>query len=52
MAAYRPLEFVVLPDVTYVRVDYVRETRRRIFTDGRAWPEEVEDGFDGYSIGK
>jgi hypothetical protein len=52
MAAYRPLEFVVLPDVTYVRTDYVRETRRRIFTDGRAWPKEVEDGFDGYSIGK
>jgi hypothetical protein len=52
MTAYRPLEFIVLPDVTYIRIDYVRETRRRIFTDGRAWPANVEDGFDGYSIGK
>ena len=51
MTAYRPLEFVVLPDVTYVRVDYIRETRRRIYTDGRKWPEKVENGFDGYSIG-
>jgi hypothetical protein len=52
MTAYRPLEFVVLPDTTYVRVDYVRDTRRRIYTDGRNWPNEVEDGFDGYSIGQ
>jgi hypothetical protein len=52
MTAHRPLEFIVLPDVTYVRIDYIRETRRRIFTDGRAWPEKVEEGFDGYSIGK
>ena len=52
MTAYRPLEFIVLPNITYVRIDYIRETRRRIFTDGRAWPTNVEDGFDGYSIGK
>jgi len=52
MTAYRPLEFIVLPDVTYVRVDYIRDTRRRIYTNGRDWPKEVEDGFDGYSIGK
>jgi hypothetical protein len=52
MTGYRPLEFIVLPDVTYIRIDYIRETRRRIYTDGRAWPANVEDGFDGYSIGK
>jgi hypothetical protein len=52
MTAYRPLEFIVLPDVTYVRVDYIRETRRRIFTDGRSFPKEAEEGFDGYSIGR
>jgi hypothetical protein len=52
MTAYRPLEFVVLPNVTYIRIDYIRDTRRRIYTDGRDWPKEVEDGFDGYSIGK
>jgi hypothetical protein len=52
MTAYRPLEFIALPDVTYIRIDYIRDTRRRIYTDGRDWPKEVEDGFDGYSIGK
>jgi len=52
MTAYRPLEFIVLPDVTYIRIDYIRETRRRIYTDGREWPAEVQEGFDGYSIGK
>ena len=52
MTAYRPLEFIILPNVTYIRIDYIRETRRRIFTDGRTWPTNVEDGFDGYSIGK
>lgn len=58
MTAYNPMEIVVLPNVTYIRIDYVRETRRRIFTDGRKWPEigtgpgQVEEGFDGYSIGK
>ena len=52
MTAYQPMEIIVLPRITYVRIDYIRETRRRIFTDGRAWPKEVEPGFDGYSIGK
>jgi hypothetical protein len=52
MTAYRPLEFIVLPDVTYVRIDYIRETRRRIYTDGRSFPKEAEEGFDGYSIGR
>jgi hypothetical protein len=52
MTAYRPLEFIVLPDVTYIRIDYIRETRRRIYTDGRSFPKEAEEGFDGYSIGQ
>ena len=52
MTAYQPMEIIVLPDTTYIRIDYIRETRRRIFTDGRNWPDHVEPGFDGYSIGK
>ncbi len=42
MTAYQPMEIVVLPRMTLIRIDYIRETRRRIFTDGRAWPSEVE----------
>jgi hypothetical protein len=41
----------VLPETTYIRVDHIRDTRRRIYTDGRSWPDEPPEGFDGYSIG-
>jgi hypothetical protein len=51
MNAHSPMEIIVLPDTTYVRVDHIRDTRRRIYTDGRGWPEEIEPSFDGYSIG-
>jgi hypothetical protein len=30
----------------------VRDSKRRIFTDGRDWPKNPVPGFDGYSIGK
>ena len=52
MNVYQPMEIIVMPRTTFIRIDYIRESRRRIFTDGRAWPKEVEPGFDGYSIGK
>ncbi len=51
MNAHSPMEIIVLPDTTYIRVDHIRDTHRRIFTDGRGWPEEIPAGFDGYSIG-
>jgi hypothetical protein len=46
------MEIIVLPDTTYIRVDHIRDTHRRIYTDGRDWPAEIEPGFDGYSIGR
>ncbi len=52
MTAYEPMEIIILPKTTYIRIDYIRETRRRIFTDGRDWPAHAEPGFDGYSIGR
>ncbi len=50
MVAIFPVEFVVTPKVTYYMTDYT--TSRRIFTDGRDWPEDVRPSFNGYSIGK
>jgi hypothetical protein len=51
MVAFRPLEFIVMPDTTYILIaDY--DPLRRIFTDGRDWPKEIEPTFQGYSIGK
>src|SRR5262249_14787319 len=52
MTLYQPMEIVLLPSTTLTRTAYTREPRRRIYTDGRAWPHEAEPGFDGYSIGK
>ncbi len=51
MVAFRPLEFVVTPETTYILIaDY--DPLRRIFTDGRDWPNAIEASFQGYSIGK
>jgi hypothetical protein len=51
MIAYDPLEFIVTPDVTYIRSDHLAQFRR-IYTDGRPWPEEITPSFVGYSIGR
>jgi hypothetical protein len=51
MNAYEPMEIIVTPDTTYVLIDHIHDSRR-IYTDGRDWPEEIEPTFAGYSIGK
>jgi hypothetical protein len=51
MIAYEPLELLVTPEITYIRFDQLGENRR-IYTDGRPWPEKITPSFDGYSIGK
>jgi len=52
MNGYNSLEFVVLPDITYILVEHNLPIHRRIYTDGRDWPRDVEPTFQGYSIGK
>jgi hypothetical protein len=51
MIAYEPMEIMVTPETTYVRVDHLGDFRR-IYTDGREWPVTIKPSFDGYSIGK
>jgi hypothetical protein len=51
MIAFRPLEFVITPNATYVLIGG-SEHFRRIFTDGRDWPKEIEPTYVGYSLGK
>jgi hypothetical protein len=48
---YGPLEIVVTPDTTYLLIDHIFDDRR-VFTDGRDWPEAIEPSYLGYSIGK
>jgi len=51
MIAFRPLEFVVTSETTYVLIGGA-EHFRRIFTDGREWPKDIEPTYAGYSLGK
>jgi hypothetical protein len=51
MVAYEPMEIIVTPDITYVTMTFDNEFRR-IYTDGRDWPKDIEPSFAGYSIGK
>src|SRR5205085_5203254 len=43
MTAVYPLEIVVQPKITYILSEYVMP--RRVYTDGRDWPKEVEPAF-------
>jgi hypothetical protein len=50
MIAYDQLEFIITPEITYIRSDHLGENRR-IYTDGRDWPEQITPKFEGFSIG-
>ena len=51
MAPYGEMEIVVRPEITYVLIDHIHDSRR-IFTDGRDWPKNIVPTFVGYSIGR
>ncbi|HWN51905.1 MAG TPA: hypothetical protein VNO18_19170 [Xanthobacteraceae bacterium] len=51
MNMYAPFEIVVTPRTTHMLMDHIHDSRR-IFTDGRDWPKEIQPSFSGYSIGK
>jgi hypothetical protein len=51
MMAFRPLEFIVTPEATYILIGS-DDHHRRIFTDGRDWPANIDATFSGYSIGR
>jgi hypothetical protein len=46
-----PMEIVVMPKTTYIIIEYLGMLRR-VYTDGRDWPDDFEPSFMGYSIGK
>jgi hypothetical protein len=52
MSFYDPGEIIVTPETTYILISHNDDSYRRIYTDGRDWPEETEPTFAGYSIGK
>jgi hypothetical protein len=52
MNVYGEMEIVILPEITHILLNHNSEIHRRIYTDGRDWPKEVEPSFQGYSIGR
>jgi hypothetical protein len=50
MNVYSTMEIIVMPDVTHILMGFLNETRR-IFTDNRGWPEDLEPSVAGHSIG-
>jgi hypothetical protein len=43
-------EYIITPETTYILLEW--DHQRRVFTDGRDWPAELEPTYAGYSIGK
>jgi hypothetical protein len=50
MMSAAPVEFFILPNITYVHFEVFMPGR--ICTDGRHFPKDAEPGYMGYSIGK
>jgi hypothetical protein len=51
MINYEGMEIVVTPGVTYIMLQEPMDQIRRIYTDGRSWPDNIEPAFLGYSLG-
>jgi hypothetical protein len=51
MNLHEPMEIVVTPKTTHIFIQYTHDSRR-IFTDGRPWPTNIDPSFTGYSIGQ
>jgi hypothetical protein len=51
MQVYEPMEAIITGDTTHITIQSFG-VHRRIFTDGRDWPDEIAPSLLGYSIGK
>jgi hypothetical protein len=48
---YGQMEIVITFDTVHMLIQHIHDNRR-IFTDGRGWPANLEPAFNGYSIGR
>jgi hypothetical protein len=51
MMTFGEHEYVITPETTYILIGG-EDHFRRIFTDGRDWPTDIEPTYAGYSIGR
>src|SRR5258708_241418 len=45
MTAIFAMEFVILPEITHIHFE--NRLPRRVYTDGRSWPKEIQPTFGG-----
>jgi hypothetical protein len=50
MMTFGAHEYIITPETTYILLEW--DNHRRIFTDGRDWPKDIEPTYAGYSIGR
>src|SRR3954452_2736360 len=51
MNIYEPMQIVITTEMVHMLMEHVHASRR-VYTDGRPFPKEMEPMFAGYSIGK
>ena len=51
MKVVYPMEIIITPEITYIYAEWNSQFRR-IYTDGRDWPDYMLPAFNGYSIGQ
>jgi hypothetical protein len=51
MMAIEPMEIVITPGATYFVFERLNSLRR-IYTDGRRFPDDIDPSFTGYSVGQ
>jgi hypothetical protein len=51
MNIYEPMQIVITAEMVHMLIEHVHDSRR-IYTDGRSWPKDMEPMFSGYSIGQ
>jgi len=49
MMSIQNFEYIITPETTYIAAG---TDLRRVFTDGRPWPTDLEPTYQGFSIGK
>src|ERR1700716_2728610 len=53
MMATQAQEYIITPETTYILLDGSNEDPlRRIYTDGRDWPNDIDPTYQGYAIGR
>jgi hypothetical protein len=51
MNVFEQMEIVITPSTTFFLLSHIHDNRR-VYTDGRDWPSEIEPTFAGLSIGR